>query len=101
MAFDKTKIIMKTFITSQFSYYLLVWIFHSKRLSKKINALHEEALRNTCGDKMSTLNEMLEKDNSVSIHHKNVQALATEISKISNNISPTTLSNILTPRATP
>ena len=35
MSFDERKIIMKAFITSQFSYCPLVWMFHSKRLGKK------------------------------------------------------------------
>ena len=35
MTFDKRKIIMKAFITSQVSYCLLVWMLHRKRLGKK------------------------------------------------------------------
>ena len=50
---DKRKVIMKAFITSQFSYWSLLWMFHSERLGKKINALHERALRITYGDKSS------------------------------------------------
>ena len=38
MSFDKRTIIIKTFITSQISYYPLVWMFHSKRLA--LNASH-------------------------------------------------------------
>ena len=34
------------------------------------------------------LRKLLRKDNSVSIHHRNIQALATEILKVENNISP-------------
>ena len=60
----------KTFITSQFSYCPLVWILHSKRLCKKINTLHEWTLRITYGNKTSSCNELLEKNNSVPIHHK-------------------------------
>ena len=66
-------------------------MFHSKRLGKKINALHERALKITYGYISSPLNELLEKDNSVSINHKNVQPLATEMYKVSNNMSPTIL----------
>ena len=83
---------------------------HSKRLGKKINALHERALRITYGDKSSSFNEVVNKssslmnfflfNNSVSIHHKNLQTLATEIYKVSNNISLTILNNIFASRAT-
>ena len=40
----------------------------------------------TYGDKSSTFQQLLEKDNSVSIHHRNVQTLATEMFKISKNL---------------
>ena len=39
------------------------------------------------GDKASSFVEMLKKDNSVSIHHKKLQATATEMYKVSNNYS--------------
>ena len=45
MSFDKKKIVLGTFITSQFSYCSLVWICHSRRLNNRINNLHERALR--------------------------------------------------------
>ena len=45
--------------------------------------------------KSSSFNEPLVKDNSVLSHHKNVQAVATEMYKISNDVSPTTPNDIL------
>ena len=33
-----------SFITSQFSYYPLVWIFHSRSSNNQINKIHEKAL---------------------------------------------------------
>ena len=42
---EKLKIIMKTFIQSQFNYCPLTWMFHSRILNNKINKLHERALR--------------------------------------------------------
>ena len=41
---------------------------------------------------------MLEKDNSVSIHHRNLQVLATEMFKITNNIAPEILTSIFEER---
>ena len=80
--FNKRKKIMKTFIASEFSYCPFVWMIHIKKQGKKINASHERALRITYGDKTSLFNELLEKSNSVSIHHKNLQALASKINKM-------------------
>ena len=79
---------MKPFITSQLSYCPLVWMFHSRSLNSKIDSIHERALRITCGDKTSPFQQLLEKGNSVSIHHRNVQTLATEMFKSSNKLTP-------------
>ena len=38
---EKLRIIMKIFINAQFNYCLLIWMFHSRSLSNKINKLHE------------------------------------------------------------
>ena len=40
---DKPRLIMKPFITSQFSYCPLVWMFHSRGLNKRINKIHEKS----------------------------------------------------------
>ena len=81
---QKRRVIMKSFIISQFGYCPLSWMFRSKRLNNKINSIHERALRITYVDNVSSFQELLEKDNSVSIHHKNIQVLATEMFKISD-----------------
>ena len=39
-------------------------------------------------DKNSSYEELLTKGGSVSIHHRNIQALATESSKIKNGLTP-------------
>ena len=41
----KLRVIMKAFITSQFSYCPLVWMCHSITLKNKQKKLHERALR--------------------------------------------------------
>ena len=79
---------MKSFVTSQFGYFQLVWMFHSRRLSNKINSIHERTKRITYQDHISTFQELLNKDNSVSIHHRKLQALATEMFKIHRELSP-------------
>ena len=35
---------MKAFIISQFSYFPLIWMLHSKILNNRINNIHERAL---------------------------------------------------------
>ena len=85
---------MKSFVTSQFGYFLLIWMFHSRRLNNTINSIHERALRITYQDQTSTFPELLNKDYSVSIYHRNLQALAAEMFKIHRGLSPDILREI-------
>ena len=101
MDITKRRIIMKSFITSKFGYCPLIWMFHSRRLNNKINSLHERALRITYGDQKSTFQELLIKDNSVSVHYRNLQVLATEVFKIRNNMTPEFLNEIFQERSVP
>ena len=87
MSTDKLRLIMKAFIESQFGYCPLVWMFHSRTLNNRINRLHERALRLVYKDPTLTFEELLSKDGSFSIHHKNLQTLAIEMYKIINNYS--------------
>ena len=41
----KLRLIMNVFFSSQFGYCPLVWMFHSRRHSNKVNGLHERTLR--------------------------------------------------------
>ena len=77
---------MKSFITSQFGYCPLIWMFHSRTLYNKINCIHERALKITYNNRKSSSEELLRKNNIVSIHHRNFQLLATEI-KIKKNMA--------------
>ena len=69
-------------------------MFHSRKLNNKINAIHERALRIAYCDKHSTFQQLLEKDNSVSTHHRNLQVLGTEMFKVNMNLSPDLVNNI-------
>ena len=57
----------------------IVWIFHSRCLNNKINRLHERSLRMIYNDKILNFEELLNKDNYVSVHHNNIHALGIEI----------------------
>ena len=45
MTEEKLRILMKTFVESQFNYCPLVWMFHSRHINERINNIHERALR--------------------------------------------------------
>ena len=91
---DKLKLIMKTFIESQFNYCPLVWMCHSRVINSKINKLHERALRVVYKNNELTFQELLEMDNSFTIHDRNLQKLATEMYKVKNNLSPKPIQNL-------
>ena len=97
---NKRKILMKSFITSQFGYCPLIWMFHSRQLNGRINRLHERALRITYNDENSSFEKLLEKDNSVSIHQRNLQVLAIEMLKLYRQISPDFLNEIFIRKTT-
>ena len=63
-------------------------MFHSRHLNNKINSIHERALRIAYKDFESNFKTLLEKDNSVSIHVKNLQTLMIEMFKTKENINP-------------
>ena len=75
----KRKILMNAFFNAQFRYYPLAWMFHSRKLKNKINKLHKSCLRIVYNNNTSTYEQLLETDNSVSVHFSNVQALAIEL----------------------
>ena len=94
MDLPKRKVLMKAFITSQFSYCPLVWMFHSRTLNNRIININERALRLTYKDKQSSFKELLEKYHSVTVHHKNLQALVTEIFKVKNDLVPDIMEDV-------
>ena len=92
---------MKAFIESHFAYCPLIWMFHSRSLNNKINRLHERALRLVYKDSHLSFRELLKKDHSFSIHHRNLQKLAVEMYKLVNNISTEPMKSIFIPRNVP
>ena len=88
LPFSKRHLILKTFIESQFSYCPLVWMFCSRTMNKKINHIHERALRLVYQDYSSTFEELLTKDKSLCFHHRNIHQVAIEMYKVKHDLSP-------------
>ena len=76
-------------------------MFHSRSLNNNISRLHERCLTIIYNDKHSIFEVLLNKDDSVSIHDNNVHALAIELYKIPNDMSPKIMSEALKLRDTP
>ena len=71
--------VLNSFFCSQFSYCLLVWMFCSKEANNEIEKLHKRALQIIHYDFSSSWDDLCMKDNSATIHVRNLQLLLTEI----------------------
>ena len=87
----KRKVSWRLFFSRNLSTVLWYGLFYSRELNNKINRIHERALRIRYDDKLSSFEEVLIKNNSVKIHHRNVRALAIEIDKIIQGLFPSPL----------
>ena len=98
MSSKQRRILLKTFIKSQFGYCPLIWMFHSRKVNNKINHLHERSLRIVYKDNYSSYVDLLAKDKSFTIHQRNIQSLAIELFKVKQNLSNVIMCNILKTR---
>ena len=71
---------------SQFNYCQLIWMCHNCSKNNKTHRLHQRCLRLLYNDKKFSFHDLLEKDSSVPIYHRNLRALATEMYRIYNGI---------------
>ena len=76
MSFKQKRVLLKTFVESQFGYCPLIWMFHKRKVNSKINHLQERSLRIVYIGYITSLADLLKKDNSFKVHHKNIQSLA-------------------------
>ena len=63
-------------------------MFHSWQLNNRINKIQERALRLVYKVNKLTFDDLSKLDNSVTIHQRNLQILATEIFKVKNSLAP-------------
>ena len=94
LPFRKRRQLTISFFHSNFKYCPMVWMSHSRELNAKINALHYRALKIIYRDDGSTFECLLEKDNSHTVHNKNIHTLAIEMFKSKNGISPIFMNEI-------
>ena len=91
---EKRKILMKSFIMSQFNYCPIIWMHCQRKCNNLINKIQERALRIAYNDYVSDFKTLLENDNSITIHQRNIQALLVEIYKTLNNLNPTFMKEV-------
>ena len=76
MYLNKWKCLMKAFIMSHFNYYLLAWMFCSRKPNNRIIKIRERAynLILTYNDNYYTFRKLLGKYNPKAIHYRNLHA---------------------------
>ena len=94
---NKRKLLMNSFVISQFNYCPIVWMFCQRQSNNMINRIHERALRIAYNDYTSSFVNLLNKDHSITIHQRNIQALAVEIYKTQNGLNPIFMKDIFCP----
>ena len=63
-------------------------MFYSKKHNNRINSIRKRGLSLIYKDNKATFKELLGKNNFVSVRHKNLQFLATKLSKVRNYVTP-------------
>ena len=66
-------------------------MLHSRQLNNRMNKIQERALRLVYNHGKLTFNDLLKLDNSVTIHQRNLQILATETFMVKNSSAPETM----------
>ena len=94
---NKRKLLMNSFVISQFNYCPLIWMYCQRQSNNLINRIHERALRIAYNDYSSSFTALLEKNGTISIHERNIQALALEIFKTNNDLNPIFMKSIFCP----
>ena len=87
ISFNKRRTVMQAFTKSWFNYSPLVWMFHSRTMTNKINRIHERALSLVYSDHISSFDELLKKDQSFSVQLLNYCAITTQILNFTNFIT--------------
>ena len=73
---------MRTVTESKFACCSFIWMFHGRIVKKKINHLLERALRIVYKDYISSFEDLLKRDKSVTIYHRNIQSLTIETFRV-------------------
>ena len=88
LKFEQRKVLLNAFITSQFYYAPVVWMFHNRKLNNHTNRIHEKALRIAYQGHNSAFNERLAKDSFFKTHDRDLKKLLIEKIKVKTKLAP-------------
>ena len=81
IGFDERKILVQSFVYSNFDYYLLVWYISSAKALQKIEKIQERALRFLYHDRCASYSELLLKSERCTMHVSRLRVLCIEVFK--------------------
>ena len=94
IGFNERKILVQSFVYSNFNYCPLVWYFSSAKSLQKIEKIQERALRFLYNDHLSSYSELLEKSERCTMHVSRLRVLCTETFKTLMHLNPSFMSGI-------
>ena len=92
---NERKVLVNSFVLSNFNYYPLVWFVSSSTPLRKIENLHKRALRFLLNDYVSSYEQLLQKSSKASINLTNQSVLCNEVFKTMTDVNPTFMKEIL------
>ena len=94
LSIDKKLVLFNSFVSSQFGYCPLVWMFCGKTTNDLVRNVHKRALRALYNDFDSNYGDLLAKGNHKTIHELNVKKLIVKVYKCINGDCPEILKYI-------
>ena len=94
LGYKEKKVLVESFVLSNFNYCPLVWHFSSCKSSNKIEKIQQRALRFLFNDQTSSYDDLLIKSDRCTMHVGRLRSLCIEIFKTLNNLNPSFMENI-------
>lgn len=95
LRFEERKVLINSFIYSNFNYCPLVWHFCSKDSTKKVENIQKRALRFLLEDYESDYETLLKKSGKCTMKIKRIRTLALEIFKTLNDLNPAFMKSLI------
>ena len=76
---QKASLLYNSFILTNFNYCSLIWMFCGKTTNHEVYSVHKRALRVLLNDYTSSFEELLHRNEEVTIHDKNLPKLILEV----------------------
>ena len=92
--FNAKRVLINSYIISNFNYCALVWISSTAKSQNKIESLQKRALWFLCNDYSISYEDLLEKAGNVKMSFNRLRNLCVEIYKTTNKLNPELMNNI-------